>query len=53
VVALKLNGDRRRASSRFASRCNSQYNVLNSASVTVLSPFAAAVTGEEIIDFMQ
>src|SRR3954471_131439 len=41
VVTLKLAGPPRH-SSRFASRCNSAYKVLNSASFATLLPFSLA-----------
>src|SRR5260221_12325235 len=49
VVTLGLAGDRRRASSRFAIRCNSEYRVLNSSSAAAPSPHSASLISEEIV----
>ena len=49
MVTLKLAGDPRRANSRFASRCNSEYKLLNNASAAALSPLSAPVISDEIV----
>ncbi len=49
VVTLRLAGDPRRASSRFAIRCNSEYRVLNSSSAAAPSPHSASLISEEIV----
>jgi len=49
VVTLRVTGDPRRASSRFAIRCNPGYRVLNSSSAAAPSPHSASLISEEIV----
>jgi len=49
VVTLSVTGALRRASSRFANRCSSEYKALNRASVAA-SPLLTTSTHEETVD---